>query len=267
VPRIDSTARVEDGARVADDVEVGPFCTVGPQVELRAGVRLLGHVSVSGVTVVGERTVLHPFASIGSAPQSLGYRGEPTRLIVGADCVVRESVTMNTGTADGRGLTEVGDRGYFMAYSHVGHDCRVGNDVIFANGATLGGHCVIGDHVFIGGLAALHQFTHVGGNAMISGVAGVRSDIIPFATAAGVFARLRGINAVGMRRRKFSSESIRAVRTAYRMLFSAEKDLAYRLADVEEKLGTDPAVGQIVTFVRQRRKRPLCHPRSGSDDE
>ena len=216
MPKIDSTARVADGARLADDVEVGPYCVIGAQVEVRSGVRLLSHVNLAGITVVGERTVIYPFASLGTPPQSFGYGGEPTRLVIGPDCSIRESVTMNTGTAQGGGVTEVGARGYFMPYCHVAHDCRIGSDVVFANSATLGGHCTIGDHVNIGGLTAVHQHTRIGAHAMISGITGLRGDVIPFGIAAGSFARLSGINVVGMRRRKFPRESIRAVRSAWK---------------------------------------------------
>jgi UDP-N-acetylglucosamine acyltransferase len=260
VPQIDSSARVADGARVADDVEIGPFCIVGPDVELRAGVRLVSHVNVAGHTIVGERTVVHPFASLGTAPQSTGYRGEPTRLVIGADCTIRESVTMNIGTQDGRGITEVGDRGFYMAYSHVGHDCQVGSDVVFANGAALGGHCIVGEYVFIGGLAAVHQFSRIGPHAIIAGVSGVRADVIPFGAAAGVFARLRGLNMVGMRRRKFSSDSIRALRAAYRTLFLGKGTLAQRLDRATAEFGDEPNVAKVLAFVRDRRSRPLCLP-------
>jgi UDP-N-acetylglucosamine acyltransferase len=251
---------VADGARLADDVEIGPYCIVGPDVELRAGVRLLSNVNVAGITVIGERTLVYPFASLGTAPQSLGYRGEPTRLAIGADCTIRESVTMNTGTKDGRGVTEVGDRGYFMAYSHVGHDCQVGTDVVFANSATLGGHCDIGDHVFIGGLSAVHQFSRIGPHAMIAGVTGLRSDVIPFGTAAGVFARLRGINSIGMKRRNYSNASIRAAQSAYRLLFWSKGEMAQRIEATDAQFGSDPAVAQIIAFVRSERHRPLCLP-------
>lgn len=266
MPQIDPTARVADGAKVAGDAEIGPYCIVGPQVELHSGVRLLSHVNVAGVTTIGERSVVYPFASLGTQPQSTGYRGGATKLLIGANCTVRESVTMNTGTEDGGGVTSVGDRGLFMSYSHVGHDCHVGNDVIFANNATLGGHCVVGDHVFMGGLAATHQFTHIGAHAMVSGYTGVRGDIIPFAIAAGPFARLSGINVVGMRRRKFSNDDIRAVRAAYKLLFFAGGVLEDRIASVEREFFGNVAVMQIVTFVREGRKRPLCQPGSSKDD-
>lgn len=263
---IDPTARVSEGARLAEDVEIGPYCVVGPQVELKSGVRLLSYVNVVGATTIGERTVVYPFASLGTPPQSIAYRGTPTLLVVGADCVIREGVTMNTGTEEGQGVTTVGDRGFFMAYSHVAHDCHVGNDVIFANNATLGGHCVVGDHVFIGGLAAIHQFTHIGAHAMIGGMSGVSSDVIPFGLANGITARLRGINVVGMRRRNFSEQTIRTVRAAYRRLFLSDGPWDERIQAVETQFGGDVAVAQIITFVRKTRKRSLCLPLKTAED-
>jgi UDP-N-acetylglucosamine acyltransferase len=259
---IDSTARIAPGAVIGDGVSIGPYCIVGPDVTIADGCKLLSHVNLTGHTTVGPRTVIYPFASLGTPPQSVGYRGGPTRLVIGADCQIRENVTMNIGTEDGIGVTEVGDRGFFMAYSHVGHDCRVGNDVVFANCATLGGHCVVGEHVFIGGLSAAHQFTRIGDHAMISGLSGLRGDVIPFGIAAGAFARLSGVNVVGMKRRKFSNETIRSVRAAYRLLFFSEGVLERRIEAVEASFGTEQAVTQIVAFIRAARDRPLCSPGS-----
>jgi UDP-N-acetylglucosamine acyltransferase len=257
---IDPTARIEPGAIVEDGVSIGPYCIIGRDVVIGAGCRLIAQVHVAGRTAIGARTVIHPFASLGGVPQSATYHGEPTRLVVGTDCDIREGVTMSIGTDAGGGITEVGDRGFFMAYSHVGHDCRVGSDVVFANCATLGGHCIIGDYVFIGGLSAVHQHTRIGAHAMIGGVTGLRADVIPFGLAAGTVARLRGVNIVGLKRRKFPAESIRAVRSAYQSLFFGEGVSARRLEAAEAKFGHDPAVAQIVAFVRGKRDRPLCLP-------
>src|SRR6476660_3556677 len=156
---IDATARVADGARIGDGVEIGPYWVVGPDVELKDGVHLIGQVNVTGVTTVGEGTVVYPFASLGTAPQSVHYRGEPTQLVIGARCEVREGVTMNIGTKAGGGITRVGERCIFMVGSHVAHDCNVGDDVTFANNAVLGGHVGVGSGsgTFIGGNAAIHQ--------------------------------------------------------------------------------------------------------------
>src|SRR4030081_2231143 len=180
MPVIDPTARVASGAVVADDAAIGPFCVVGPQAVLDAGCRLIAHVHIMGRTTVGARTVAFPFASLGTPPQSTRYRGGDTALTIRAHCDLRESVTMNVGTEDGGGLTTVGDRGFFMANSHVAHDCRVGNDVVFANCATPGGHCEVGDSVVIVGLSAVHQFTRVGAFAVIGGGGGGRRGGIPF---------------------------------------------------------------------------------------
>ena len=257
---IDPTARIAAGAVIGKDVSIGPYCIVGRDVSIGDGCKLVAHVHLAGHTTIGPRTVIYPFASLGTPAQSAKAAGPYARLVVGADCDIRESVTINVGTEEGGGLTEIGDRGFFMAASHVGHDCRVGHDATFANGATLGGHCIVGDHVFVGGLSAAHQFTRIGSHAMISGVTGVRGDVIPFGLAAGAFARLSGVNVVGMRRRKFPSETIREVRAAYRMLFFGEGLLLRRVEAVEAQFGANAAVAQIIAFVRDRRERPLCYP-------
>ena len=191
---IDPTARVADGAVIAKDVFVGPFCVIGPDVSIAEGCRLTAHVHVTGHTSIGPRTKIAPFASLGTPPQSARYRGGPTRLVIGADCDIREHVTMNTGTEDDRGVTEVGDKCFLMVNTHVGHDCKVGNNVIMANNAVLGGHVVVEDFVFIGGNSAIHQFVRIGESVMISGVAGVAADIIPFGFAIGQRAVLDGLD-------------------------------------------------------------------------
>jgi UDP-N-acetylglucosamine acyltransferase len=263
--RIHPLAVVDPAARIADDVEIGPFCTIGPHAEIAVGCRLIAQVHVEGRTSIGSRTTVYPNAALGTPPQSAGYRGEPTALTIGADCLIREGVTMNIGTADGGGITTVGDRGFFMTGAHVGHDCHVGSDVVFANAATLGGHCEIGDHVFIGGLSAVHQHTRVGAHAMIGGITGVRADVIPFGLANDSRARLYGINVIGMRRRKFTNAAIAAVRHAYRQLFLAAGSLEQRLHTVESELGGEAAVAQIIAFVRARGKRSLTRPGRSSE--
>jgi UDP-N-acetylglucosamine acyltransferase len=260
VPRIDPTSRVSDGAKLADDVEIGPFCTVGPSVELRSAVRLLSHVNLSGVTTIGERTVIYPFASLGTPPQSNSYRDGPTRLTVGSDCRIREGVTISTGTEDGGGLTAVGDRCFLMANSHVGHDCHVGNDAIFANGAVLGGHVVIGDNVFVGGNAAIHQFVRVGEGAMLGGLSGITRDVIPFGFAFGPKASLVGLNTVGLKRRKFTRADIHRMRHAYRMLFFGEGVFSTRLQQTREEFSSDLVIGKIIAFIRDSGSRPLMMP-------
>ena len=259
---IDSTAHIAPGATLGKRVRIGPFCVVGAEAVIGDDCQLLGNVHVTGRTEVGPRCVVHPFAVLGGAPQAFAYKGEPTRLLVGADCTIRESVTMNIGTVGGGGVTTVGDRGMFMAYSHVAHDCHVGNDAIFANGATLAGHCEIGDGVFISGLVAVHQFSRIGTVAMVAGGAIVRGDVVPYGLAAGPLAQLIGINVVGMRRRGQSAASVRAVRAAYRRIFLAGGPLADRISAAEAEFGADPAVMQMIAFLRQSRRRPLCQARA-----
>jgi UDP-N-acetylglucosamine acyltransferase len=256
VARVDPTARIADGARLAPDVEVGPFCTVGANVELRAGVRLISHVNVTGVTVVGERTVVAPFASLGTAPQSVKYRGGATRLVVGADCDIREGVTMNTGTEDDRGITEVGDRCFLMVGSHVAHDCKVGSDVTFANNVVLGGHVSVGDNVVFGGGVAVRQFVRIGDGAMIVGLSGVRADVIPWGLAHGPLADLVGLNIIGMKRRGLARADIHALRNAYETLFFGAGTFRERLDRLAAGKNV-PLVEQMIGFIRAGGSRPL----------
>jgi len=258
---IDPTARIEDGARIGDGVTVGPYCIVGKDVTLGDGCHLLSHANVAGHTTIGVGTTIYPFASVGTPPQSLAYRGEPTRLVIGANCTIRESVTINTGTVGGGGLTEIGERCYLMAYSHVGHDCRVGNDVIFANSATLGGHCEVGDFVWIGGLTAVHQFVRIGAQAMVAGASGIRDDVIPYGFVTGQHAALEGLNVVGMRRRKFTRQRLHLVRAFYQALFLGPGTFAERMAEAQATPPADPAIAEIIAFVTDGKKRSLCLPR------
>ncbi len=272
MPVIDSTARVAGSAQLADDVEIGPYCIVGPQVELKSGVRLISHASIAGVTTIGERATVYPFVSLGTAPQSVGYRGEPTKLTVGNDCQFREGVTVSTGTVKGGGVTAIGDRCFMMANAHVAHDCSVGHNVTFANSATLAGHVLVGDNVFIGGLTAVHQFNRIGEGAMVAGAAGVSADIIPFGYAIGPYpARLAGINVIGLRRGGHARADIHRVRKAYRLLFHGKGLFAERLQTAQEEFAADPLVLKILDFVRAKRPRQLMMATeiepADSDDE
>jgi UDP-N-acetylglucosamine acyltransferase len=259
---IDPTARVADGARIADSVEIGPYCLVGPQVELARGVRLISHVNVTGATTIGEDTVVYPFSSLGTPPQSVHFRGGATKLVIGARCELRESVTMNTGTEDGSGVTRVGDRCWFMVGCHVGHDCAVGNDVTFANNVVLGGHVSVGDYTFLGGHVAIHQFVRIGEGVMMAGMSAARDDIIPFGFALGQTGALVGLNIVGLRRRGASRAEMHRLRRAYRSLFFVEGQLSDRVEALAREFADDPLVGKIVAFIRAGSKRPLMRPRT-----
>jgi len=263
---IHPTAVIEDGARLGAGVEIGPFCHVGPQTTLGDGVRLVSHVSLAGDTTVGARTAIFPFASIGHQPQDLKYRGEPVRLMIGEDCLIREGVTMNPGTAGGGSETIVGPRSVFLANAHVGHDCRIGEGVILSNNVMLGGHCQIGDFANISGGAAAHQFVRIGAQAFIGGLSGVENDVIPYGLALGNRASLAGLNIVGMKRRGFSRESIHDLRRAYRALFAPEGTLKERIEDVAAEFAAHAEVQQILDFLREGGERAICTPRAGKED-
>jgi UDP-N-acetylglucosamine acyltransferase len=259
---IDPTARVAEGARIGQGVEIGPYCLVGPQVELLGGVRLIAHVNVTGATTIGEGSVVYPFSSLGTPPQSVHYRGGPTRLIIGARCELRESVTMNIGTEDGGGVTRVGDRCFIMVGAHVGHDCQVGDDVNLANNVVLGGHVAVGDHTFLGGHVAIHQHVRIGEGVMMAGMSAARDDIIPFGFALGQTGALVGLNMVGLRRRGATRAQMHKVRNAYRALFFVEGRIAERVDAVDREFGDDPLVGKMIAFIRAGGARPLLRPRA-----
>ncbi len=254
------TAIVQEGARLGPEVEIGPYCLIGAGVTLARGVKLLSHVVVDGLTDLGEDCIVHAFASLGGPPQHLAHKGEPTRLVVGDRNVLREHVTMNAGTALGRGVTTVGSDGFFMAGSHVAHDCIVGDHVVMANNATLGGHVQVGDHVFMGGLSAVHQWSRIGRHAFVGGLAPVTKDVIPYALV-GNDAHLEGMNLVGLKRRGFSREIINDLRAAYRLLFAEEGTFQERVEDVARVFGASAEVMEVVAFIRADANRPLCLPK------
>ncbi|MDE3177949.1 MAG: acyl-ACP--UDP-N-acetylglucosamine O-acyltransferase [Pseudomonadota bacterium] len=255
------SACVEPGAVLGADVEIGPFCHVGAQARLGEGVRLVSHVVVAGATEIGARTRIFPFASIGHEPQDLKYRGEATRLKIGADCLIREGVTMNPGTEGGGGETVVGDRCVFLAQSHVAHDCRLGEGVLLSNNVMLAGHCQVGDHAIFGGGSAAHQFVRIGAHAFVGGLSGVTEDLIPFGVAIGNRARLGGVNVVGMKRRGFSLDDVQGARRAYKLLFGEEGTLKARVEQVAEEFADNAAVREIVAFLREGGDRAVTIPR------
>jgi UDP-N-acetylglucosamine acyltransferase len=260
MPNIHPTAIVEKGATLADDVTVGPFSMVGSEVVLGSGVTLISHVVVAGKTEIGAGTRIFPFASIGHQPQDLKYKGEPSRLVVGCNNVIREHVTMNPGTEGGGMLTKVGNDCLFMVGAHVAHDCMVGDKVIMANNATLAGHVTVGDYAVLGGLCAVHQFVRIGRYAMIGGMSGVENDVIHYGSVIGNRAHLSGLNIVGMKRRGMSRDDIHALRNAYRLLFAPEGTMMERLEDVAEQFTNHVPVMEIVEFIRTDSSRGVCQP-------
>ena len=257
---IHPTAIVEDGASIGVDVKIGPYCFIGSNVVLGDRINLESHVVISGLTQIGEGTHIFPFASIGHNPQDLKYKGEPSRLEIGCNNVIREHVTMNPGTQGGGLLTKVGDDCLFMVASHIAHDCTVGDNVILVNNATLGGHVKIGDFAIIGGLAAVHQFVRIGRHSMIGGCSGVENDVIPYGSIVGNRGYLSGLNLVGLKRRGFSRDIIHDLRRAYRLLFSQEGTQAERMADVSELFSNIEPVMEILDFMGVESSRAICQP-------
>jgi UDP-N-acetylglucosamine acyltransferase len=257
--RIHPSAIIEDGAQIGADVVIGPFCHIGPQVRLADRVHLHSHVVVSGQTEVGEASEIHPFAVIGGIPQDLKFKGEATRLIIGARNRIREHVTMNTGTEGGGGITRVGDDGLFMAGCHVAHDVQIGNRVIVVNNAALAGHCVIADDVIIGGLSGVHQWVRIGQGAIIGAVTMVTNDVIPYGLVQAPRGVLDGLNLVGLKRRGVPRADITALRAAFQMLAQGEgafQDRARRLGDETQS----DYVRQIVDFVTAGSDRSFLTP-------
>jgi UDP-N-acetylglucosamine acyltransferase len=255
-------AAVDKAAKLGENVTIGPFCTVGPDVVLDDGVTLISHVAVAGRTTIGPRTRVFPFASLGHEPQDLKYKGEASTLAIGADCLIREGVTMNPGTEGGTMTTVVGDKCAFLANAHVAHDCRIGNGVIFSNNVMLAGHCTVGDYVIIGGGSAVHQFVRIGDHAFIGAVSGVGSDVIPYGMAATQqrAATLSGLNIIGLKRRGFSRDDIHELRRAYRLLFANEGTLKERVEDVASEFESHPLIHEILDFIREGGDRAICVP-------
>jgi UDP-N-acetylglucosamine acyltransferase len=259
---IHPTAVIEDGAEIGADVKIGPYSIIGADVSLGDGVHLHSHVVVGGRTNIGSETEIFPFASIGLAPQDLKYSGEESKLIIGSRVRIREHVTMNPGTEGGGLLTKVGDDCLFMVGSHVAHDCIVGNNVILANNATIAGHVHVGDFAIIGGLSGVHQFVRIGAHSMIGGMSGIEQDLIPYGSAMGDRARLRGLNLIGLQRRDFSRDEIHNLRTAYRLLFAQEGTMEERIEDVIKLYSEDEGVMEVVNFVREESSRAILQPKT-----
>jgi UDP-N-acetylglucosamine acyltransferase len=257
---IDPTAIVDTAARISDGVFVGPYCIVGPDVELGPDVRLDSHVVVQGRTRIGARTRIFPFASVGHEPQDRKYEGEASGLEIGADCVIREHVTVNPGTAGGGMATRIGDSCLILAGAHVAHDCVVGDRVTIVNHVLLGGHVVVGDYATIGGGAAIHQFVRIGAHAMVGGMSGVEHDVIPFGLVTGNRARLEGLNLVGLKRGGYARDEIRALQEAYSFLFSSAEPLRERAAEAERLFQDSQAVGEMMQFIRSPSRRAFCVP-------
>lgn len=259
-PVIHPSAVVEPGAVIGPGCRIGPFAVIGPEVTLAEGVEVKSHAVVTGWTEIGPGTVIFPFATVGEVPQDLKFRGERTRLVVGARCRIREGATLNTGTEGGGGVTRVGDDVLIMTGAHVGHDAQIGDRVILVNNVAIAGHCVLGDDVIVGGLSGVHQFVRIGRGAIIGAVTMVTNDVIPFGLVQAPRGELDGLNLVGLKRRGVERSEITALRAAYQMLAQGEGtflDRARRLSDETDSTH----VREVTDFILAATDRSFLTPK------
>jgi UDP-N-acetylglucosamine acyltransferase len=259
---IHPTAIIDPSAEIDATAQVGPYCIIGPNVRLAPGVQLIAHVFIERETDIGADTVVYPYAVLGSPGQDTSYKGEPTRLEIGARNIIREHVSMHRGTVRGRGVTTIGADGYFMAQSHVGHDCIVGDKVTFAQAATLGGHVVVGDFVIMGGLSAVHQMGRIGRYAFIGAGSPALSDVIPYGLTMGNRPYLAGLNLVGLKRRGFGAQKINALRSAYDQLFYGAGAFQERVDAVAAAYSDSAEAQEMINFIRADSRRPILTPHS-----
>ena len=255
--RIHAASIVAPGAELDEGVTVGPYATVGPHVRIGRDTTIGPHAVIEGHTTIGARNRILQFASVGAPPQDLKYRGEPSRLEIGDDNIIREFTSISPGTEGGGMVTRIGTGNLLMVNSHVAHDCIVGNGAILANSASLGGHVIVEDFVIVGGLAGVHQFVRLGQSAILGAGTMASMDVPPFCNATGDRARLRGLNVVGLRRRGFSSEKIRALKSAYRILFQSRLRARDAIARTREELGSVAEVGYLLAFIESS-ERGVC---------
>lgn len=261
---IHPTAVIESDAKIGHNVKIGPFCLVGSEVVLSDNIELKSHVVIEGRTSIGENTIIYPFASIGHKPQDLKYNGEKSEIVVGSNNIIREYVTIQSGTKNGGMLTSIGNNCLLMLGVHIGHDCKVGDNVIFANYVSLAGHVVVGDYTVIGGLAAIHQYVRIGKHSMIGGLSAVVHDLIPFGMASSERAKLEGLNLVGIKRRGFNTQEALNAKLALDELFNNNKvnNFTDKVELVKQKYTKNSIVMQIIDFINQDHTRNLCRMRT-----
>ena len=250
---------IHQDAKISSSADIGPYVVIGPNVSIGNNVVIHSHVNISGNTLIGDGCKIFPFASIGNDPQDLKYKGEKTKLIIGQNNTIREYVTINPGTEGGGGVTTIGNNCLFMISSHVAHDCIIGNNVIIANNVPIGGHAIIDNDVIIGGNAAVHQFTRIGKMAMVGGMTGVTTDVIPYGLSLGNRNYLEGINLIGLRRKNIPNKEILELSNAYKEIFKTN-NLNENLNKLNGEFKNNVLVNDIIEFINKDKKRPICTP-------
>ena len=256
---IHNSSIVDKKAQIGKNVKIGPFCYIGPKVQIEDCVELISNVHIEGNTKIGKSTKIFPFASVGTSPQDLKYKGEANSLKIGENNVIREYVTINPGTEGGGGKTLVGNNCLLMISSHIAHDCNIGNNVVIANNVPLGGHVTIEDSVVVGGNSAVQQYTRIGRLAMIGGMTGVLKDVIPFGLSFGNRNYLRGINLIGLKRKQYNNKKIMELDVALKKIF-ASKNLHENLSKINGEYKENELVKEVINFIGKDKKRPICTP-------
>jgi len=256
---IHKTAIINTKAKISDNVKIGPYCVVGPEVEIGTNSVLHSHVNIVGNTKIGKNNQIYPFSSIGTPPQDLKYKGEKNSLIIGNNNTFREYVNINPGTAQGGGITRIGDNNLFMVYCHVAHDCLISNNIVLANNVQVGGHVTIQNNAIVGGSCAIHQFSRIGESAMIGGMTGVLSDVIPFGLSMGNRNNLMGLNLIGLRRSKVSNENIKKIQLAYEIIFKTPS-FRENIEQLNNDLKNNEFIKKIFDFINSDKKRPISLP-------
>ena len=256
---IHNTAIIDRRAKISSNVNIGPYSIIGPDVEIEENTIIHSHVNLEGNTKIGKNNQIFPFSSIGTPPQDLKYKGEKNKLIIGDNNRFREYVNINPGTEKGGGLTRIGDNNLFMVYCHVAHDCNISNNIVLANNVQVGGHVIIEKNAVVGGSCAIHQFSRIGESAMIGGMTGVLSDVIPFGLSMGNRNNLMGLNLIGLRRSKVSNENIKKIQTMYEIVFKS-KNFRENINNLDLNLKNNEFIKKIVNFINSDKKRPISLP-------
>ena len=258
---IHPTAIVNKNSKISKNVEIGPYCVIGSDVEIGPNSKLHSHISIKGKTKIGKNNEIFPFVSIGTSPQDLKYKGEKNSIIIGDNNKLREYVNINPGTLQGGTITKLGNNNLLMVYCHIAHDCNIGNDIVLANNVQVGGHVKIEDNAIVGGSCAIHQFSRIGKLAMVGGMTGVLSDVIPFSLSLGNRNNLVGLNLIGLRRAKISNDDIKILQKSYNVIFS-NQNFRSNIENLNTDLKNNKYVKIIIDFINSDKKRPISIPQN-----
>ena len=258
---IHHTSIINSNAKISNDVEIGPYCVIGPSVEIGSNTKLHSHISIKGNTKIGKNNEIFPFVSIGTPPQDLKYKGEKNSIIIGDNNKFREYVNINPGTSQGGTITKIGNNNLLMVYCHVAHDCYLGDNIVLANNVQVGGHVTVENNAIVGGSCAIHQFSRIGKLAMVGGMTGVLSDVIPFGLSLGNRNNLVGLNLIGLRRAKISNDNIKILQKFYDEIFS-NHNFRSNIDNLNADLKDNKYVRIIIDFINSDKKRPISLPQN-----